>query len=191
MVNFIKGKDLICDIEKYDVILVGTSIYCMLTGGIQSKLRFKYPILEIENDKTPYGDSRKLGKRLTFNSIKPCISLMYICTYPHSNKTFIDYEALRRCLMTANSEFSGLNVASTVIGTSRFDGNGDKNECLRIIEETTNNLNLTLYDYVQKSRREEINEYKKYIYSFKKLDREKYKQMIKEENNILKKHYLA
>lgn len=192
MVKIITGKDLIWDTEKYDVVLVGTSIYCMLTGGFQSKMRFKYPLIEKENNNTPYGDIRKLGKRLTITreSVKPIISLMYICKYPRSNKETIDYDSLENCLLTANSEFSGMNVASTIIGTSRFDGNGDKDKCIDIINRTTPNINLTLYDYEQKSRREEVNEYKKFIYSFRKNDKEKYKNLLKEEVNELKKLFL-
>ena len=42
MLTFIKDQDLIYDTEKYDVILVGTSIYCDLKTGFQSKMRYKY-----------------------------------------------------------------------------------------------------------------------------------------------------
>lgn len=191
MLNIITDRELIIDTEKYDVVLVGTSIYCMLTAGFQSKMRFKYPFIEDENNKTSYGDIRKLGKRLTLTTDRnPIISLMYICGYPRSNKIFIDYESLEKCLSTANYEFSGMNVASTIIGTSKFDGNGDREKCLEIINKTTSNINLTLYDYEQKTRREEINEYKKYIYSFKKLDKEKYKYLLENEKKELKKLYL-
>ena len=41
MLTFIKDQDLIYDTEKYDVILVGTSIYCDLKNGFQSKMRYK------------------------------------------------------------------------------------------------------------------------------------------------------
>ena len=191
MIDIVTDRDLILDTEKYDVILLGTSVYCMLTAGIQSKMRFKYPFIEEENNKTAYGDMRKLGKRLTLTTAtKPIISLMYICGYPRSNRITIDYDSLEKCLLSANSEFSGMNVASTIIGTSKFDGNGSKEKCLDIIEKTTPNINLTLYDYKQKSRREEINEYKKYIYSFKKQDKEKYKYLLGTEESELKKLYL-
>ena len=87
MLTFIKDQDLIYDTEKYDVILVGTSIYCDLKNGFQSKMRYKYPFLQEGNDKTPYADLRKLGTRLTFYDNKPIISLLYIATFsaPASN----------------------------------------------------------------------------------------------------------
>ena len=53
--NIIQGKDAIWETDKYDVVLVGTSIYCMLTNGFQSKIRFKYPHVDAANDKTPFG----------------------------------------------------------------------------------------------------------------------------------------
>ncbi|MDE5889303.1 MAG: hypothetical protein K2H20_04715, partial [Bacilli bacterium] len=149
MINVIKDKDLIWEVEKYDVILIGTSIYCALGNGFQFKIKNKYPILQVENDKTPYGDNRKLGKRLTIKNHKPILSLMYVCDRGLHNKSLINYDALENCLRTANAEFNGLKVASTIIGCSRFDGNGDKDKCFRLIEECTPNLNITLYDYEQ------------------------------------------
>lgn len=150
--NIIKDKDLIWEVEKYDVILVGTSIYCMLTNGFQSKIRYKYPHVDKENDKTPYGDKRKLGTRLTVYPIEdeqPIISLLYIAKYPHAKRVFVEYEALEHALATANAEFKGKKVATTILGISPFDGNGERERILKIMEENTKDLDLDVYDYVQ------------------------------------------
>ncbi len=146
--NIVKDKDLIWDTDKYDVILVGTSIYNLLTQGFQSKMAVKYPYILEPNNSTPYADKRKYGKRLTIQG-EPIISLMYICGYPHSKRDYLNYEALENCLATANGEFKGKKVATTILGTSPFDGNGDRERCLEIIEENNKNLNLTVYDYKQ------------------------------------------
>ena len=79
MVTIEKDKDLIWEVDNYDVILVGTSVYNMLTNGFQSKIGLKYPILNEVNDKTNYGDMRKLGLRKTIDTNKPILSLMYFC----------------------------------------------------------------------------------------------------------------
>ena len=191
MVNIVTDKDLIWETEKYDVILVGTSIYCMLGAGFQSKMLFKYPFLDTENDKTPYGDLRKLGKRLTMTTDgNPIISLMYICGYPRTNRITVDYKALEQCFLTANAEFSGKNVATTIVGASIFDGNGDRDKCLDIITKSTPDINLTLYDYVQKQHKEEVKAFEKYINSFKRRDKEKYNYLIENKDEELKKLYL-
>jgi hypothetical protein len=78
MIEVVKDKDLIWDTDKYDVILVGTSIYNMLTQGFQSKMSVKYPYIVDTNNTTNYADTRKYGKRLTIQG-EPIISLMYIC----------------------------------------------------------------------------------------------------------------
>lgn len=153
--NIVKDKDLIWDTDNYDVILVGTSIYNLLTQGFQSKLTMKYPYIVDANNSTPYADKRKYGKRLTIQGT-PIISLMYICGYPHSKRDYLNYEALEHCLATANAEFKGKNVATTILGTSLFDGNGDRERCMKIIEENTDKLNLTVYDFPQYNRRKEI-----------------------------------
>lgn len=191
MINIIEDKDLIWEVENYDVILIGTSIYCTLGGGFQSKMRYKYPFIQTENDKTPYGDYRKLGKRLTFSKIKPIISLMYICDRGKYNRTVIDYDALEKCLLSANAEFSGLNVASTLIGVSSFEGNGDKEKCLDIINKSTSNINLTLYDYEQLSNFDEKKIYRLKLQEIKKVDKEKHKILKQNYNQYLKEHYLA
>ena len=155
MITVVKDIDLIWDTDKYDVILVGTSIYNLLTQGFQSKLTMKYPYIVDANNSTPYADKRKYGKRLTIQGT-PIISLMYICGYPHSKRDYLNYEALEHCLATANAEFKGKNVATTILGTSLFDGNGDMERCMKIIEENTDKLNLTVYDFPQYNRRKEI-----------------------------------
>lgn len=171
MITFIKDKEPIYDTEQYDVVLVGTSTHNDLRGNFQAKIGIKYPIVEKVNNKTPYGDLRKLGKRITIDDNTPIISLMYICTYPSRKDNFIDYDALEKCLKTANAEFKGKKVMSTVIGSTSFDGKGDRDKCLEIIEECTKDLDLYVYDYEQISIKEEVERQEDY---FKKL-RKKYK----------------
>ena len=113
MLNIIKDKEPIWETDKYDVILVGTSIYCMLTNGFQSKMRLKYPYIDAINDSTNYGDSRKLGKRMTIQG-KPIISLMYIANYPHRKRVFVDYDALEHAMATANAEFKGKKGSNAI-----------------------------------------------------------------------------
>ena len=188
--NIIKDKDLIWDTDKYDVILVGTSIYNLLTQGFQSKLTMTYPYILDANNSTPYADKRKSGKRLTIQGT-PIISLMYICGYPHSKRDYLNYEALEHCLATANAEFKGKNVATTILGTSLFDGNGDRERCMKIIEDNTDKLNLTLYDFPQYNRRKEIamvcskwNEYAK------RGEWRKWKELKNHKDEIIAKLYL-
>ena len=98
MVKIIKGKEAIYDVEDYDVVLMGISTHNTLMGSFQGKMNVKYPIIEKVINKTPYGDLRKLGKRITIDETKPIICLMYICTYPSRKDNFIDYDALEKCL---------------------------------------------------------------------------------------------
>ena len=192
MMEIIKGKDLIWDTDNYDVILVGTSIYNLLTQGIQSKLVVKYPDMKLEdaNNSTPYADIRKLGKRITVSG-EPSISLMYICKYPHSKRVFLDYDALEKCLDSANMEFKGKKVATTVLGASRFDGNGDKDRCLGIIKEHTKDMDLHVYDYEQLRKRDEIKSvYQKFNEYAQKGDWDTWWSLVYQKDEIIKKFYL-
>lgn len=189
MLKIIKDKDPIWETDKFDVILIGTSIYNQLNGGFQSKMKYKYPIVDEKNRETKYADFSKLGTRITINDT-PIISLMYICGYPRPNIDTVDYDSLTKCLLTANAEFRGKKVMATIIGSSQFDGNGDKDKCLKIIEDSTKDLDITLYDYEQKKRADEIREQKMYLKSLQYTDIEKYNKLKNVFDLYLKKLYL-
>ena len=189
MLKIIKDKDPIWDTDKFDVILIGTSIYNQLNGGFQSKMKYKYPMVDEKNRETKYADFSKLGTRITINDT-PIISLMYICGYPRPNIDTVDYDSLTKCLLTANAEFRGKRVMATILGSSQFDGNGDKDKCLKIIEGSTKDLDITLYDYEQKKRADEIREQKMYLKSLQYTDIEKYNKLKDVFDLYLKKLYL-
>ena len=189
MLKIIKDKDPIWETDKFDVILIGTSIYNQLNGGFQSKMKYKYPIVDEKNRETKYADISKLGTRITINDT-PIISLMYICGYPRPNIDTVDYDSLTKCLLTANAEFRGKKVMATILGSSQFDGNGDKDKCLKIIEDSTKDLDITLYDYDQKKRADEIREQKMYLKSLQYTDIEKYNKLKNVFDLYLKKLYL-
>lgn len=189
MLKIIKDKDPIWETDNFDVILIGTSIYNQLNGGFQSKIKYKYPIVDEKNRETKYADFSKLGTRITINDT-PIISLMYICGYPRPNIDTVDYDSLTKCLLTANAEFRGKKIMATIIGSSQFDGNGDKDKCLKIIKDSTKDLDITLYDYEQKKRIDEIKEQKMYLKSLQYTDIEKYNKLKNVFDLYLKKLYL-
>ncbi len=168
MITIVKNKEPIYDTDNFDVVLMGVSTHNMFMGNFQGKMSVKYPIVEKVNNSTPYGDLRKLGKRVTIDGNKPIISLMYICTYPSRKDNFIDYEALEKCLKTANSEFKGKKVLTTVLGSTQFDGKGDKEKCMKIIEDCTKDLDLYVYDFEPITIKEEVKRQKKYFTQLKK-----------------------
>lgn len=186
MVTIIKDKEAIYDTEQYDVVLMGLSTHNMFMGNFQGKMAVKYPIVEKVNDSTPYGDIKKLGKCITIHDNVPIISLMYICTYPSRKDNFIDYEGLRKCLETANNDFKGKKVMTTLLGSTKFDGKGDREKCLKIIEETTKDLDLYIYDFEQITIKEEMKRQNRYFAKIKeqvkgnKEQLEKVKQMMEE-----------
>lgn len=176
MIEIVSDKDLIWDTDNFDVILVGTSIFCALSNGFQRKMRRKYPYIDYENNRTKYADNRKLGTRITIQG-EPIISLCYMCLYKKKTE-YIDYDALENCLKTADIEFADKKVATTLIGSSRFDGNGNREKILEIFNNSCKRMNLTIYDYYQLSRDEENKKQWEYIKSFKKTDPEKFRELF-------------
>jgi len=179
VLTVIKDIDLINEIENYDVILVGTNTYQTMGNGFQRKIRTRYPIAQELNLTTKYGDKAKLGTRITTNNnTSPIFSLCFI-TYgfnfrPDKAKDYLDYDALETCIKTANNEFIGLKVATTLIGSSKFDGNGDKERIMEILKNNSNKIDLYIYDYEQLSRdQEQLDKYHKTMKTDKYTKEEK------------------
>lgn len=145
----------IFEVEKYDVILIGTTVYGYLSGGLACQIRYKYPIVEEINNYMPYGDLRRLGTRKNIEVPDGrIVSLLYIGEYPNIKRQTVNYKHLKKCLKACNVEFKGKKCMTTVLGASRFDGNAPKDECLKIIEENTPDLFIDVYDYEQLNLRQ-------------------------------------
>ena len=43
MINVIKDEDIYWHFREYDIILIGTNIYCTMSQGIQLKVMLNYP----------------------------------------------------------------------------------------------------------------------------------------------------
>lgn len=188
----IKDLDLINDIEKFDVILIGTNTYCTMNNGLQGKVRRKYNFVYQMNCKTKYGDPTKLGTRITTKNTRPIFSLCFISHgynfRPKTNPEFVDYNSLENCIKTANIEFSGLRVATTIMGVTEFDGGGDRGKILKILEENSDKMILYVYDYIQYSGKTE--RAKEFVKNFgmcvgnKKLTKQIVEKQIEERSKL-------
>lgn len=162
MMTIIEGRDLIYDTDLYDVVLVGTNIENKLSQGFQRKMRRRYPYIEEANMSTPYGDLRKLGKMMIVEG-EPEICLCYIAKHKRKGTKFLDVEAVRTCMKRVNEIYKGKKVASTILGHSEFEGEGDKDELLSIMEENSSDIDLYVYDFLQMKREVEFGKCIKYV----------------------------
>ena len=177
--RLVKGKDAIFETDKYDVILVGTSVYDLLTHGFQGKIGKKYPFVLDANHKQPYGDLRRLGTRLTLEEDgSPIISLLYVCRYPKKGLHSLDYEALRKCFLTSAAEFKGKRIITTIIGSNEFDGEGDREKILRMMRRIFKDIDIDVYDYPQKSILEEVKEKRKQLKAMGVKDTNKCREIL-------------
>ena len=85
--------------------------------------------------------------------------------------------------------YKGNNLASTIIGSSRFDGLGDKGKILDIIEKHSKNFDLTIYDYEQKSRAEWLKEIRQKELEIKNVDFEKYYETVRKRKEEADKRF--
>jgi len=183
MIKVIKDVDLYNHVGEFDVVLVGTNNYCMMSQGIQLNIMLNYPYVYDKNLETKYGDPEKLGTVLECASEgEPTFCLCFICGgnfRPDLQKDYLSYESLEKCLKLVNILYKGKNVATTLLGASRFDGNGDKEKILEIFNNCITDVNLTIYDYYQKSRSEQLNEIRNKELEVREKDRKAYYEMVR------------
>ena len=185
MINVIKDVDIYDHFSEYDVILIGTNLYCTMSQGIQLKVMLNYHYAFERNLETKYGDIEKLGTVLECKSEgEPTFCLCFITKgynfRPDLEKDYLSYEALEKCLNLVNILYKGKNIACPLLGSSRFDGNGDKEKIYEIFNRTLKDVNVTIFDYFPKSRAEETKEVRERELAVKKVDREAYYKMVAE-----------
>lgn len=159
MHHIIKDKDLIYDVMDYDAILVGTSTMNALGNGFQHKVARSFPDVNKANKETFYGDKKKIGTVLVVRK-KPAFCLCYIHNgrfRPDRIPDVVDYDGLERCLKWVNEDFKGKKVASTIIGHSPYEGGGNRERCLKLMEDCLTDVDLYIYDYEQVEFRAEDN----------------------------------
>jgi len=184
MINIIKDVDLFDHVGEYEAVLIGTGTYCTMAQGIQLKVMLDYPYVYNKNLRTKYGDPEKLGTILECKSDgEPtfCLCFCYDGNFrPDIKQDYLSYESLEKCLSLVNILYKGKSIACPLLGSSRFDGNGDRGKIMEIFERTLKDVNITVYDYFQKSRAEELKEIREKELAVKEVDREAYYRMVAE-----------
>lgn len=184
MINIIKDIDLYDHFKEYDVTLIGTNLYCSMGQGVQLKVMLNYPYVFNKNLETKYGDINKLGTVLECTSDnEPTFCLCFITKgynfRPDLEKDYLSYEALEKCLRLVNVLYKGKRIACPLLGSSRFDGNGDKERILEIFNNCMTDVDVTIYDYFQRSRDEELVEKYMTHKELRKRDLEAFKAIVK------------
>ena len=184
MINVIKDEDIYWHFSEYDIILIGTNIYCTMSQGIQLKIMLNYPYVYNKNLETKYGDVDKMGTILECKSKnEPTFCLCFIVKgynfRPDLEKDYLSYDALENALKLVNIKYKGKKIACPLLGSSRFDGNGDKEKILNIFKKALTDVECTVFDYFQKSRAEEMKEVRDRELAVKKDNRKAYYEMVR------------
>ena len=184
MINVIKDEDIYWHFSEYYIILIGTNIYCTMSQGIQFKIMLNYPYVYNKNLETKYGDVDKMGTILECKSEnEPTFCLCFIVKgynfRPDLEKDYLSYDALENALKLVNIKYKGKKIACPLLGSSRFDGNGDKEKILNIFKKALTDVECTVFDYFQKSRAEEMKEVRDRELAVKKDNRKAYYEMVR------------
>lgn len=182
MITIKKGIELLDEIDQYDLIFIGTNVYCCLTQGIQREIALHYPYCREANLTQRYGDPKRLGTLLeTSKDGEPTIVLLYMYMgFPYrknKNEPYLDYDVLEKTLINANEKYRGRKVATTLLGCSRFDGNGDREKVLEIMERTLKDMDVVVYDYHQLTKDEKMMGIMIEEWKVREVDKRKYYDM--------------
>lgn len=145
-------KPLINDVFQYEVILFGMGINNSMNNGFAREIKVNFPNVHEEELTTKYGDLRKYGtiKVINQNNIVFCPCYFYKGGFnKRFNEEQVDYDSLKKCLQEIKHWFHGKKIATPILGTSNYDGNGDKDKIICIFNEIFDNEDITLYDFEQ------------------------------------------
>ena len=185
MITIVQDRDLIYDVKDYDLVLVGLNIMNTMGNGFPHKVAVSFKNVARVNKTTPYGDPKKLGTvKVVPGKADGCPIATFALCYisrgryrPDKVPDTVDYEALASCLSLVNKNFPGRKVATTIIGHSDYEGGGDRERILKMLEELTPDLDVYVYDYEQIDYRLEDNLTYKTIrndYLLKNINKEEY-----------------
>jgi hypothetical protein len=194
MVEIIKDVNIMDEISKYDTVLIGTNVYCTLSQGVQRDIALNYSYAREKNFQTKYGDVSKLGKILECTcENEPTIVLLYMYRgYPYRKKMdedYLDYNALEKCLKEVNKKYKNKTLATTLLGCSRFDGHGDRDKVIDIMNKTLTDVHVVVYDFFQKSRDEKQIETRKRELAIKAVDYKLYYETVKKRKEEAEKRF--
>ena len=154
MVRIVSEGDLIGDIidGKADVALYSLGINNALNRGLVRELSVNFPQLSSDVNSTGYCDKRKYGTCVFTKYGCVTISGLFIHNGGYrrdSDGVFVNYDALKMALKTLDGMYTGKRVHSYLLGTDKFDGNGDRDMVYGIFSETCKRNDYQIYDMPQ------------------------------------------
>lgn len=188
-------QDLLPNIKNYDVILFGMGLNHSFNQGFLYDLALNFPdIKQHENQGTGYGDRRKYGTIFSIVSHEKSVDGKIFCACymndggyrrKKGNLDCVRYDSLEKSLIAARDRYKGrgFKMAAPIIGANYYDGYGDKEKILSIFMKVFTDVDIDIYDYVQKDFKLELfkesnktyNDYKNGI-----IDKETYKKKMNE-----------
>lgn len=141
MIKYITG-DLVKDSDKFDVLVHGCNCFCTMNSGIAPQIKHKFPEAYEVDCMTNSGDINKLG-RITFTrNTTPIIVNSYTQFRYGRDKMHVDYDALRKCMITIKLKFSGKKIGMPKIGAGLAGGDWGKIE--KIINDALADEDVTV-----------------------------------------------
>lgn len=152
MIKKVVGDIFDCDA---DVILHQVNCQGVMGSGVAKQVKEKFP--EVFNAYITLCNSyRRNDNRCVLLGYSQCVQIhncdRYIVNlfaqenYGYDGNCYTDYEALKECLRSVNSQFVGKKIAIPYL-MACHRGGGDWSVVSKMIEETLTDCDVTLYEY--------------------------------------------
>lgn len=141
---------------EFDVICHGCNCFHSFGSGIAKTIKEEFPDAYRADLETPRGDIHKLGTCsygdwFREDGHRVSIANLYTQYKYGRNKDFFEYEAFEKVLQELNS-FFGKYTSSRRWGFPEIGcglAGGDKGRIMKILEENTKDLNVTIVQYTK------------------------------------------
>lgn len=186
--------DIFNHVGEQEITLVGTNLYASMANGFQLDVALNYPYVYEANMATRYGDIKKLGTILECKEEgNPTFVLCFVTKgynfRPDLEKDYLSYDALANALRLVSAIYGDKSIASPIIGLSRFEGNGNKDEILSVYEKYLGDKNVVLYDFQDRSRAEKMKLMREAELKLKEADREAYYEAVRKRKMLAEERF--
>lgn len=146
---------MVSKIPEYEVVLVPMGINNSFNSGFRRDIALNFEgIKEVEGNITRYGDKKKFGTITSVNVRGILFVFCYIDKGGYRGGDSVDYDALESCLKLVEKAFSGMKIASPLMGYGKFEGNGDKERLIKIFKdrfsESAADIDVYVFDSVDR-----------------------------------------
>lgn len=130
-----------------DVLVHGANCFCTMGAGIALEIKTKIPGAYAADSKTKFADSSKLGSYSKYEFDNKTVINLYSQYNYRGIGPNVNYQAIKEGFEKLNSEYKDKNLIFGIPLIGCGLAGGDWSRVAKIINESTPDLNIILYEF--------------------------------------------